>query len=100
MKSVTVINRFSIKPGKMDEFLDAQQKFAATLPPCGLVGGRMYRGADGQSAVLVSIFQSKSAQEEVFQRADLKEHMRNLRPLVESSSPISYEEAYTYGDFR
>ena len=43
MKPVTVINRLSIKPGKMEEFIDAQQNFAAALPPCGLVGGRRFR---------------------------------------------------------
>src|SRR5882757_10279010 len=59
MKSVTVINRLLIKPGKMDEFIEAQRTFAAALPPCGLVGGCMYRSVDGQSAVLVSKFQSK-----------------------------------------
>jgi hypothetical protein len=100
MKAVTVINRLVIKPGKLEEFFEAQQEFAARLPPCGLIGGRMYRGGDGQSAVLVSIFESRSAQEEVFQRADLKENMRKLQPLVESSSPTVYEEVYTYGDFK
>lgn len=99
MKPVTVINRLVIKPGKMDEFLEAQQKFAASLPPCGLIAGRMYRSADGQSAVLVSVFRSKSAQEEVFERADFKENLRTLQPFVESSSPIACEEAYTYGTF-
>jgi len=99
MKPVTVINRLVIKPGKIDEFIEAQQKFAATLPPCGLLGGRMYRGVDGQSAVLVSLFQSKDAQEEIQRRADFKEHLRKLQPLVESSTPLLYEEAYTYGDF-
>jgi quinol monooxygenase YgiN len=100
MKSVTVINRFSIKSGKMDEFIDAQQKFVAALPPCGLVGGRMYRSLDGQSAVLVSTFQSKDAQEQVLQRPDFKEHLRKLQPLVESSSPVLCEEAYTTGVFK
>lgn len=100
MKPVTVINHLSIKPGKMDEFIEAQRRFAAALPPCGLVGGRMYRSVDGQSAVLVSTFQSKDAQEKILQRADFKEHLRNPQPFVESSSPTSYEEAYTAGDFK
>jgi quinol monooxygenase YgiN len=97
---VTVINRLAIRPGKMDEFIETQRKFAAGLPPCGLIGGRMYRSVDGRTAVLVSTFQSRSAQEEVGQRADFKEHLKTLQPLVESSSPSLYEEAYTAGDFR
>jgi quinol monooxygenase YgiN len=99
MKPVTVINRFSIKPGKMDEFIDAQRKFTAALPPCGLVGGRMYRSFDGQSAVLVSTFQSKDAQEQVLQRPDFKEHLKRMQSLVESSNPVLCEEAYTTGAF-
>lgn len=99
MKPVTVINRLAIKPGKMDEFIDTQQRFTASLPPCGLVGGRMYRSIDGQSAVLVSTFESKDAQEQILQRADFKEHIKNLQPFVESSSPALYNEAYTTGAF-
>lgn len=97
MKFLTVINRLSIKPGKMDEFIEAQQKFAAELPPCGLIGGRMYRSLDGRSAVLVSTFQSKEAQEQIRQRPDFIEHLKRLQPLVESSSPLLCEEAYVTG---
>jgi hypothetical protein len=48
----------------------------------------------------VSTFSSKDAQDQVFQRVDFKEHLQRLQPLVESSSPLLYEEAYTTGDFR
>ena len=69
MKTIHLINRFSIKPGKMDEFIDAQRSFAAKLAktPCGLLGGRTYRGLDGTSAVLVSTFESLEAQERIRQ---------------------------------
>jgi quinol monooxygenase YgiN len=100
MNPVTVINRFVLKPGKLDEFIEAQQAFVRALPACGLVGGRMYRGADGASAVLVSTFESKSASDAIFQRADFKAHLQKLSALVESSSPLLYEEAYTTGNFR
>ncbi|AKU98352.1 hypothetical protein AKJ09_05016 [Labilithrix luteola] len=99
MKPLTVINCLRIKPGKMDEFIDAQRRFAASLPDYGLIGGRMYRSLDGESAVLVSVFRSKSAQEEIQQRPAFKEHLQTLRAFVESSSPSLYEEAYTTGDF-
>jgi hypothetical protein len=100
MNSVTVINRFVLKPGTIDAFIEAQQAFVKALPPCGLVGGRMYRGTDGASAVLVSTFESKIAQEAIVQRADFKAHLSRLASFVESSSPLVYEEAYTTGDFR
>jgi hypothetical protein len=98
MKPVTVINRLVVKPGKIDEFLAAQEKFAATLGPCGLVGGRMYRGVDGLSAVLVSTFRSKSEATEVQKRPEFVEHLKRMATLVDSSTPDFYEEEYTYGD--
>lgn len=96
---VTLINRLSIKPGMIDEFIEAQRSFASTIP-AGLVGGRMYRSIDGTSAILVSQFDSLIAQQEIFQTEAFKEHLNKLRPMVDSSSPTVYEEAYTYGDFK
>jgi quinol monooxygenase YgiN len=100
MKPVTVVNRIMLRPGKIDEFIEEQRKCVVTLPPCGLIGGRMYRSVDEQSAVSVSVFESKSAVDSVFQRADFRENIQRLRPLVESSSPILCAEAYTYGTYR
>lgn len=102
MKPVTVINQLVIKPAKMDEFIDAQRNFAAALmrKPNGLVGGRMYRSIDGNSAVLVSQFESESAQAGIRQSEAFKNHLNQLQALVESASPSLYEEAYTTGDFK
>ena len=100
MHPVIAINRLVIKPGKIDEFISAQRKFAESLPPCGLVGGRMYRSVDGRGTVLLSVFESQTAAEEVLRSADLKAHVKTLQPLVETSSPALYEVAYTYGDFK
>jgi heme-degrading monooxygenase HmoA len=99
MKPVTVINYLSIKPGKMDEFIETQRGFAMTRPN-GLLGGRMYRSLDGKSAVLVSQFESERAQEEVRQTDAFKQHLSRLQTMVESASPSLYEEAYTAGDFK
>lgn len=92
MGSVTVINRIIVKPGKMEAFIDAQRRYVCDVAPSGLLEGRMYRGLDGQSAVLVSTFRSKHDHELVMQRADFKEHVQRLQPLVESSSPSLYEQ--------
>jgi hypothetical protein len=100
MKPVTIINRLTVKPGKMDEFIDTQRKFAASLPPGSLVGGRMYRGVDGQTAVLVSTFPSNGMKEQMLQSDAFKEHVKHLQSMVDGSSPFVYEEAYTTGDFR
>jgi quinol monooxygenase YgiN len=102
MKPVTVINRMLIKPGKMDEFVDAQRNFASNLmtKPSGLIGGRLYSSIDGKSALLVSKFESESAQEELRQSPAFKQHLNVLKEMVESASPTLYEEAYTTGDFK
>jgi quinol monooxygenase YgiN len=101
VKPVTIINHFVIKPGKMEEFIAAQRNFATTLTlkPSGLIGGRMYRSPDGKSAVLVSQFESESAQADILQSPVFKQHIGNLQSLVESTSPAKYEEAYTTGNF-
>jgi quinol monooxygenase YgiN len=101
MKPVTVINQIVIKPGKMDEFLEAQRGFAvdSMTTPKGLIGSRMYRGVDGTTAILVSQFASMTAWEEVRQHHAFKNHLSKLQPLVESSSPTLCEEAYTARDF-
>jgi len=102
MKPVTVINRMLIKPGKMDEFVDAQRNFASNLmtKPSGLIGGRLYSSIDGKSALLVSKFESESAQEELRQSPAFKQHLNVLKEMVESASPTVYEEAYTTGEFK
>jgi quinol monooxygenase YgiN len=98
MEKVTVINRFEIQPGKMEEFIEAQRRYVAALPPCGLVGGRMFKGADGRTAVLLSTFESAEARDAVLQSEGFKAHVKRLQPLVASASPAPFETAYGYGD--
>jgi quinol monooxygenase YgiN len=101
MKPVTQINVISIKPGRADEFIESQKSYIASidLPP-GLIGIRMYKSTDGKLAVLVAQYESIKALEEVQKRAVLKQHIEEVRPLVEASNPALYEEVYTEGDFR
>ena len=100
MKPVTQINFFSIKPGKIDEFIEAERSYAAStnLPP-GVIGSRMYRSLDGKSVVRVSKYESIEAHKDVHQDEALRQHIDRLSPLFESSSPALYEEVYTTGDF-
>lgn len=60
----------------------------------------MYKSADGKAAVLVAQYESSKALEEVQKRAILNQHIKKVRPLVESSSPALYEEVYTAGDYK
>jgi quinol monooxygenase YgiN len=100
MKPVTLINHFQIKPGRLDEFVEIQRRYATRLgegPSAGLIGGRMYRGADNRSAVLMTQFESPEAFDSLRQSEAFKQHLKMLEPLVESSKPIFYEEAYSTG---
>ena len=65
MTPVTQILFLSIKPGKINEFLEADRNFlaSATLPK-GLVGSRLYRSPDGKSAVRVVQYESAEAHTE------------------------------------
>jgi len=85
-----VVNRLVIKPGKMNEFIDAQRHFGLALltKPCGL-SRPMYRSIGWQSAVLVSQFESESAQEELRQSHAFKEHLNVLQSMVESAAQVS-----------
>jgi quinol monooxygenase YgiN len=99
MKHVTQINFFSIKPGKIDEFIEAERSYAAsTNLPSGLIGSRMYRSLDGKSVVRVSQYESIEAHKEVHQDEALRQHIDRLSPFFESSSPALYEEVCTAGD--
>lgn len=101
MKPITQINVISIKPGKADEFFEAQQSYIASVtPPPGLIGIRMYKSMDGNSAVLVTQYESAKALDEVRQRAVLMEHIEKIQPLIESSTRTVYEELYAAGDIK
>ena len=99
MKPVTQINFVSIKPGKIDELIEAQRGYASAKLPPGVIGTRMYRSLDGKSVVRVSQYESIEAHKEVHQDETLRQHIDRLSPLVESSGPALYEEVSTAGDF-
>lgn len=103
MSPVTIVNFFEIEPDKLDAFIGLQQAYATSLAggdePTGLIGGRMYRGQDGRSAVLVSQFASLEAQAKIRDSDSFKRHIAQLKALIVSSTPKLYEEAYTAGAF-
>ena len=102
VRPVIVINRLAIKPGAINEFIEAQLNYASTLmeKPTGLIGSRLYRGLDGRTVVLVSQFESIKAQEDIFKLPSFKANLSKLQTFVESSSPAIYEEAHTTDGFK
>jgi quinol monooxygenase YgiN len=101
MKPVTQINVLSIKPEKVEEFLETDRSYvASTSLPKGLIGSRLYRSLDGRSVVRMSLYESVQAHHDQNQNEALQQQIGRLRPLVESASPALYEEVYTTGDFK
>ena len=99
MNPVTQINFLSIKPGKMDQFLEADRRYrASTSLPKGVTSSRMYCSLDGASIVRVTQYESIEAHDQVQQDEQLRQQIAILRPLVESSRPALYEEAQTPED--
>lgn len=101
MKPVTIINQFAVKDGKLEEFIQIQNAFSKEISKSfpGLIGGRMYKGRDGKSAVLVSVFESLEATEAVRQLPAFQNHVARLKQLLDASNPNLYEVAYTTGNF-
>lgn len=56
-----LINSFTPKPGKIDELANlletARNRFTDRVP--GFHGGRIYRDVDGNSALLISVFETE-----------------------------------------
>jgi heme-degrading monooxygenase HmoA len=101
MKTVTQINFLSIKPEKIDEFFEVDRSYVASASlPKGLIGSRLYRSPDGRSVVRVSQYESVEAQKEYHLSGALRQQIKKLSALVESSNPTLYEEVYTTGDFK
>lgn len=99
MTPVTQILFLSIKADKIDEFLEADRSFIASIPK-GLVGSRLYRSPDGKSAVRVVQYESVEAQKAYEQDKALQRQVALLRNFVESATGSLYEEVRTIGDFK
>lgn len=102
MSKVTTINTLVLKPEHVAEFIAAQREFTSAISaiPDGPLGGRLYKSITGSSIVLVSQFGSLAAQSAIMASPQLSSQLSKLRPLVRSSSPDFYEEAFTYGEFK
>ncbi len=101
MKQVTLINTIAVKPERMAEFIAAQRDFSNRMAgrATGLIGGRMYKSVAGDRVTLISQFESAEAQQRILASDAFKQHLAQLRDMVESSNPAQFEEAYTTGSF-
>lgn len=98
---VVLINTFTLKPGKLAEFIDVQRaavpSFAGRVP--GLLGSRMHRALDGGKAVLVTLFDTQENWQRFAQSAEFIAHRDKIQALIERADPGFYQVAYQTGAF-
>jgi heme-degrading monooxygenase HmoA len=94
-----VINTFTLKPGQTDAFVAAQQDGLATMRGriAGLLGSRMHRALDGDTVVLVSVFESTQAFEHFRDSGLFAVHRQRIAPFIEKTSPAAFSTVYAYG---
>ena len=99
-KPFILMNVFTPKPGRLDDFIALQTAALPNLNAGGAAvrGGRLYKAEDGSKAVLLSTFDSA----EEFQRFIASEafaaHRAKLTPLLDRSEPTRYELVYERGE--
>ena len=95
-KPVVLINVFTLKEGKLDEFIELQtaalHNFKGKVP--GWLGSRLHRELDGSSAVMMSIFESREDINRWYETKLFSEHRAKVIPLVERAEPKLYEVVY------
>lgn len=96
---VVLINSFIPKPGKMDAFLALQtgavKRFANLAP--GWLGSRLHRGEDGQTVVMMSVFETIEDHRQWTASAEFDAHRQQVLELVESAQPGYYRVVYAAG---
>jgi heme-degrading monooxygenase HmoA len=97
--AVTVIHVLTPTPGKLDELVALQTEllpgFRGKVP--GLRRGHFYKGADRNTAVLVSVFDTREAFDEFRRSALFAAHRDRISPLLERTDPGFYELVYETG---
>ncbi|MCI0533925.1 MAG: antibiotic biosynthesis monooxygenase [Verrucomicrobiales bacterium] len=89
---VVLVNVFTPKAGKLDEFIAVQTGEYRRLlgKVAGWRGNRLHRSLDGKTAVNYAVFESLSAYK-AWRGSDLfAEHLKVIEPLVERSEPGLY----------
>jgi quinol monooxygenase YgiN len=84
---VVFINVFTVKAGRMDEFVALQktnlERSRGNVP--GWRGSRLHRSLDGDKAIMVSAFDSVGDHKRVHLTQQFSEHVGNLSPLIEKA---------------
>ena len=92
---VVLVNVFTPKPGRLDDFIDAQiaeyRRLEGRVP--GWRGNRLHRSLDGQTAVNYAAFESLAAYR-AWRASDLfAEHFKAVESLIDRAEPGLYAAA-------
>lgn len=90
---VAFVNIFTLKPGKLDEFIALQkinlERSVGNVP--GWRGSRLHRSIDGNTAIMISTFDSVADHKRVHQTQGFAEHIAKVGPLIEAAVPGYYQ---------
>jgi heme-degrading monooxygenase HmoA len=92
-----LINSFTPKPGKIDELAilleTARNRFADRVP--GFHGGRIYRDVDGNSALLISVFETEDHYESWTATGMFAEYQAKVADLTDGMGQSRIEAGRT-----
>lgn len=96
---VVFINIFTVKSGKLDEFVALQRDYLESsrgVVP-GWRGSRMHRSLEHETVVMMSMFDTIADHKRIFDTARFSEHIEKVRPLIEKAEPGYYQIAHEVG---
>lgn len=93
---ITMLNRFTTKPGEVDAFVAAQTaeyvRLKGLVP--GWLGNRLLRAIDGTHLVNVADFASHAEYTAWRDSALFAEHLEVIRPFIVKAEPALYTVLY------
>lgn len=97
---VVFINIFTVKPGRMEEFVALQkanlENSRGKVP--GWRGSRLHRSLDGNRAIMVSTFDSIADHQRVHTTERFAEHVAKIRELIDGAEPGYFVLAKAVGE--
>ncbi len=94
--AVVLVNVFTPKPGRTDDFIAAQtdeyRRLAGRVE--GALGNRLHRSLDGVRVVNLAYFQSVPLYDAWRSSALFADHLDRIRDLVDRVEPALYDVVY------
>lgn len=93
---VILVNKFTPKPGKLDEFVSTQigEYKSLTGKVKGFISNQLLKSVDGKFAVNVAIFEDLETYNSWRTSKLFADHLDVIKHLIEKSEPGMYEVVY------